>query len=96
MFATQPIEQEKMSKTPLTPAHALQGLKTLGEPSLAERRLHELTNLPYRDWCKAKGRYGFSTKQIDVIQIDYCFHSTHKDLPLQKILSACDVQTGMD
>ena len=30
-----------------------------------------------------------------MIQIDYCFHSTHKDLPLQKILSACDALTGL-
>ena len=35
-------------------------LKIPGEPSESERRLHELTHLPYRDWCehcvKSKGR----------------------------------------
>ena len=92
------IEQDTID----TNARPAKGLKTPGEPSLAERRLHELIHLPYRDWCplcvRAKGRHGSSTKQIDgqpVVQLDYCFHSTHKDLPWQKILSACGVQTGM-
>ena len=35
-------------------------LKVPGEPSENERRLHELTHLPCRDWCehcvKSKGR----------------------------------------
>ena len=48
--------------------------------------------------AKQKADLSSSARQIDrqpVIQIDYCFHSTRKDLPLQKILSACDVQTAL-
>ena len=96
VFAAQRLQSEKIEQD--TSARPAKGLKTPGEPSLAERRLHELFHLPYRGWCplcvKSKGRHGSSTKQIDrqpVIQIDYCFHSTHKDLSLQKILSACAV-----
>ena len=46
---------------------------------------------------KAKGRHGPAKKQSvsqPVIQIDYCFHAASEDLPLRKILSACDIQTG--
>ena len=103
VFATQPPEKEKIEEDTIdTSARVAKGLKTPGEPSITERRLQELTHSPNRDSCplcdKAKGRHGSSTKKIDrqpVIQIDYCFHSTHKDLPLRKILSACDAQTEM-
>ena len=64
--------------------------------------LHELTHLPFRDWCphcvKSKGRRGPAKKQSDrqpVIQVDSCFHATSAELPLRKILSACDIQTGL-
>ena len=103
MFATQSIKLEKVEqKTIDVSARPAKGLKTPGEPSISERRQHELTHLPYRDWCslcvKAKGRHGASKKIVDrqpVIQINYCYHATHKELPLQKILSACDVQVGL-
>ena len=103
VFATQSIELEKVEQETIdVSARPAKGLKTPGEPSISERRQHELTHLPYRDWCplcvKAKGRHGASKKIVDrqpVIQIDYCYHATHKELPLQKILSACDVQTGL-
>ena len=96
------LNWRKLSRKQLTSARPAKGLKTPGEPSISERRQHELTHLPYRDWCplcvKAKGRHGASKKIVDrqpVIQIDYCYLATHKKLPLQKILSACDVQTGL-
>ena len=76
-------------------------LKTPGEPSESERRLHELTHLPYRDWCehcvKAKGRQSHAVKKNDrqpVIQIDFSFLATENDLPKRTILNATDVQTG--
>ena len=103
VFAIQSIELEKIEQETIdVSARPAKGLKIPGESSISERRQYELTHLPYRDWCplyvKAKGRHGASKKIIDrqpVIQIDYCYHATHKELPLQKILSACDVQTGL-
>ena len=81
-----PIEYEKPVIDPT--ARTGRGLKIPGEPTLAERRQHELTHLPLRDWCphcvKAKGRHGPAKKQSDrqpVIQIDYCLHATSEDLP---------------
>ena len=62
-------------------------LKVPGEPSESERRLHELTHLPYRDWCdhgvRSKGRQSHAAKKNDrqpVIQIDFSFLSTENDL----------------
>ena len=76
-------------------------LKIPGEPSESERRLHELTHLPYRDWCehcvKSKGRQTHAVKKNDrqpVVQIDFSFLSTENDLPKRTILNATDVQTG--
>ena len=82
-------------------AYKAKPLKVPKEPTEAERRVHELTHLPFRDWCphcvQAKGRHGPSLKQVDrqpVIQVDYCYVSTHKSLPLRTVLTATDVQTG--
>eukprot|EP00439_Symbiodinium_sp_Y106_P076221 s2319_g15.t1 len=77
-------------------------LKVPGEPSENERRLHELTHLPYRDWCehcvKSKGRQSHAVKKKNdrqpVIQIDFSFMATENDLPKRTILNATDVQTG--
>ena len=60
VFATQHLQNEKIEQDTIdTSARPAKGLKTPGEPSLAERRLHELTHWPYMDWCplcvKAKG-----------------------------------------
>ena len=59
-------------------ARVPKGLKVPGESSSSERKQHELTHLPFRDWCphcvKAKGRHSPAKKQIDhqpVIQVDY-------------------------
>ncbi|CAE7429174.1 unnamed protein product [Symbiodinium sp. CCMP2456] len=77
-------EQETEDKNAVKP----KGVKTPNEPSENERRLHELTHLPYRDWCehcvRSKGRQNHAVKKNDrqpVIQIDFSFLST-------------DVQTG--
>ena len=90
-------EQQTDDKSAIKPKM----LKTPGEPSESERRLHELTHLPYRDWCehcvKAKGRQSHSVKKNDrqpVIQIDFSFLATENDLPKRTILNATDVQTG--
>ena len=90
-------EQQTDDKSALKPKM----LKIPGEPSESERRLHELTHLPYRDWCehcvKSKGRQSHAVKKNDrqpVIQIDFSFLSTENDLPKRTILNATDVQTG--
>ena len=76
-------------------------LKIPGEPSESERRLHELTHLPYRDWCehcvKSNLPQSHAVEKNDrqpVIQIDFSFLSTENDLPKRTILNATGVQTG--
>ena len=88
---------EQQTKSALKPKM----LKIPGEPSESERRLHELTHLPYRDWCehcvKSKGRQSHAVKKNDrqpVIQTDFSFLSPEDDLPKRTILNATDVQTG--
>ena len=90
-------EQQTDDKSALKPKM----LKIPGDPSESERRLHELTHLPYRDWCehcvKSKGRQSHAVKKNDrqpVIQIDFSFLSTENDLPKRTILNASDAQTG--
>ena len=90
-------EQQTDDKSALKPKM----LKLPGEPSESERRLHELTHLPYRDWCEhcvwSKGRQSHAVKKNDrqpVIQIDFSFLATENDLPKRTILNATDVQTG--
>ena len=102
VFATYSVELEKVEQETIdVSARLAKGFETPGEPSISKTATR-LNHLPYCDWCplcvKAKRRHGAAQKIIDrqpVIQIEYCFHSTHKDLPLQKILSACDAQTGL-
>ena len=90
-------EQETEDRSAVRP----KTLKVPGEASENERRLHELTHLPYRDWCercvKSKGREKHATKKHDkqlVIQIDFSFVATENDLPKRTILNATEVQTG--
>ena len=56
-------EQQTDDKSALKPIM----LNIPGEPSESERRLHELTHLPYRDWCahcvKSKGRQSHAVKK---------------------------------
>ena len=91
-------EQETEDRSAVKPKM----LKVPGEPSESERRLHEFTHLPYRDWCehcvKSKGRQSHAVKKKSdrqpVIQIDFSFMATENDLPKRTILNATDVQTG--
>ncbi|CAE7242687.1 unnamed protein product [Symbiodinium sp. CCMP2456] len=90
-------EQETEDKNAVKP----KGVKIPNEPSENERRLHELTHLPYRDWCehcvRSKGRQNHAVKRNDrqpVTQLDFSFLSTENDLPKRTILNATDVQTG--
>eukprot|EP00439_Symbiodinium_sp_Y106_P044705 s6061_g5.t1 len=93
-------EQETEDRSALKPKM----LKVPGEPLENERRLHELTHLPYRDWCehcvRSKGRQSHAVKKKKktdrqpVIQIDFSFMATENDLPKRTILNATDVQPG--
>ena len=100
--SSSPVEIERpVPETVDVSARAPEGLRIPSEPTASERRQHELTHLPYRDWCphcvKAKGRHGVSKKQLDrqpVIQVDYCFHSTDPKPSLRKLLTPVDIVTG--
>ena len=97
-IAGENAEQETEDRSAVKPKM----LKVPGEPSENERRLHELTHLPYRDWCehcvKTKGRQSHAVKKKNdrqpVIQIDFSVMATENDLPKRTILNATDVQTG--
>ena len=73
------------------------------EPTPEERRLHELTHLPFRSWCstcvkaKSKQSHSHATKETQpVIQVDYSFLTSEID-PEQQVtlLNAVDVQTKL-
>ena len=88
--AGEDVEQQTDDRSAVKPKM----LKVPGEPSESERRLHELTPLPYRDWCahcvKSKHREKHVTKKNDrqpVIQIDFSCLSTENDLPKRTILN---------
>ena len=91
-------EQETEDRSALKPKM----LKVPGEPSESERRLRELTHLPYRGWCedcvRSKGRQSHAVQQKTdrqpVIQIDFSFMATENDLPKRTVLNATDVLTG--
>eukprot|EP00439_Symbiodinium_sp_Y106_P044119 s5111_g5.t1 len=99
LTAGENAEQETEDRS----ASKLKMLKVPGEPSEIERRVHELTHLPYRDWCehcvRSKGRESHAVKKKKndrqpVIQIDFSFMATENDLPKRTVLNATDVQTG--
>ena len=77
------------------------GLSVPSEPTQQERELHDLTHVPYQPWCticvSAKGRADHHRRKelrSPVVQIDYNFASTHKELN-RTILTCCDVTTGL-
>ena len=90
-------EQETEDRSALK----LKLLKVPGELPESERRLHELTHLPYRDCCdhcvRPKGRQIHSVQKKDrqpVIQIEVSFTETENGLPKRTVLNATDFQTG--
>eukprot|EP00435_Cladocopium_sp_Y103_P026822 s1787_g6.t1 len=77
-------------------------------PSPEEVALHELSHLPYRDWCpycvSCKGKQDpqrpveFSPddrRSIPSIEIDYCFSKVEEAEPVSTVLVAIDCQTKM-
>ena len=98
LAAGENAEQETEDRSALKPKPKM--LKVPGEPSESERRLHELTHLPYRDWCehsvRSKGRQSHAVKKKNdrqpVIQIDFSLMATENELPKRTVLNATDVQ----
>ena len=78
------------------------GLPAPAEPTLTERREHELTHLPFRSWCptcvRAKSKQNHSrtlkTKQ-PVIQLDYAFLGDNSDDSQVTLLTAIDLLSGL-
>ena len=77
------------------------GLIVPGEPTQQERELHILKHVHYQPWCiicvRAKGRAGHHKRKElkrPVVQIDYSFASTLKEL-YRTMLTACDVSSGL-
>ena len=64
---------------------------------------HELTHLPFRDWCercvRSKGRQSPAVKKKNdrhpVIQVDFSFMST-ENFWKRTVLNATHVQTAVD
>ena len=73
-------------------------------PSEEEVALHELSHLPYRDWCPhcvkqdPQRPVEFSTddrRSIPSIEIDYCFSKVEESDPVSTVLVAIDCQSKM-
>ncbi|CAE7254846.1 RE2 [Symbiodinium natans] len=85
-----------------TSARRPRGLPAPSEPTLTERKEHELTHLPFRSWCpicvRAKSKQNHSrtlkTKQ-PVVQLDYCFLGDNPEEPQVTLLTAVDLLSGM-
>ena len=83
-------------------ARAPKAYTTPKEPTKEERELHNLTHMPYRNWCpicvRAKARTDHHRKIYDkkpLLQADYGFlvdKDTREEIP---VLSCLDVTTGM-
>ena len=72
------------------------------QPTADERRLHELTHLPFRSWCRfcvlGKGRANQSrrgNRHLPVVQVDYAFAPIDGGNTPLTLLTAVDVQTFM-
>ena len=78
-------------------------LKVPSTPSSAERKLHELTHLPFRSWCevcqRAKGLQGQhkhqSQKKSSVIQLDHSFYKVPGSVQNLKVLTFTETSTSI-
>ena len=78
------------------------GIPAPQQPTEQERLEHELTHLPYRNWCpvcvQSKGRQNNHPKQTTkepVIQVDVTYYKSLGEKQAIPILTAIDVETGM-
>ena len=78
------------------------GVKAPEQPTQQQIREHNLTHLPYRNWCpicvKSRGKadsHKNQTSKQPVIQIDFCYIKGIDDQQTTPILTAKDIQTGM-
>ena len=78
------------------------GLPVPGEPTLTERKEHELTRLAFRSRCptcvRAKGKQNHTrtlkTKQ-PVIQLDYAFFGDNSENPQVTLVTAIDFLSSL-
>ena len=84
-----------------TSARRPKALPAPAEPTLTERREHELTHLPFRSWCptcvRAKGKQNHSRtlkKKQPVIQLDYAFLGDNSDDSQVTRPTAIDLLSG--
>eukprot|EP00435_Cladocopium_sp_Y103_P020287 s1005_g4.t4 len=85
----QPAVKAKAATTPYT-------------PTPQEVQEHNLTHLPYRNWCpicvQGRGRatnHPTQKSKQPVIQVDFAYIKAHEDKEATPVLTAIDVQTGL-
>ena len=83
-------------------AQRAKGVKAPEQPTQQQIRVHNLTHLPYRNWCpicvESRGKADSHKKQTSkqpVIQIDFCYIKGIDEQQTTPILTAIDIQTGM-
>ena len=76
--------------------------KTPAQPTHQEIIEHNLTHMPYRDWCpicvQGRGKASAHQKQRSrkpIIQIDFAFMRGFNDPMASPVLTAIDVETGL-
>ena len=91
-----------MDKEDPQQAKPARGLTAPAQPTQQERAEHELTHLPFRNWCPTcaanKGRADNHPKQaskMPVLQFDFCYFKTAGEPTTTAILNGIDVETGM-
>ena len=72
------------------------------KPTQQERAEHELTHLPFRNWCPTcvanKGRadnHPKQTSKMPVVQFDFCYFKTAGEPTTTAMITGIDVETGI-
>ena len=83
-------------------AHRAIGLRQPQQPTLQQIAQHNLTHLPYRNWCpicvQGKGRQDNYKKQQSrqpIIQVDFAYIKSQQDPKTIPVLTAVDVTTQL-
>ena len=83
-------------------AHRARGLRQPQQPTPQQIAEHNLTHLPYRNWCpicvQGKGRQDNYKKQQSrqpVIQVDFAYIKSQQDPKTTPVLTAVDVTTQL-
>ena len=84
-------------------AHRARGLRQPQQPTPQQIAEHNLTHLPYRNWCPicvrgSKGRQDNYKKQQSrqpIIQVDFAYIKSQQDPKTIPVLTAVDVTTQL-